>query len=1045
MTTLERRPVVLRLVTAFVIGFVTLTLEIAYTRVISFKLFYYYTYFVIGLALLGLGASSAFVALSRRARAIDSVRLVQRVAPAAAAAGVIGYAVVARLATDVNLIWTGSMMQAIWQLFLLVVLSVSLTGVFFGVGLLFASLVVSQASEMRRLYFWDLGGAALGCLVAVPLQALIGPPAMILLSLVMLAGLGLVMVLLTGGRWLPTAGAVAAVALLALACGQLRVRTDATKTLKDTDTIVAGDWGAVFRVDAVDLGDLKVLHHDGLWGSSIWRYDGTPATTARFDNDVRKVPFDALEGDAPRVLIIGAAGGNEIMASLTYGAGHVDAVELNPITVDLLNDEFADYSGHIVDDPRVNYVQGDGRTFLARSDDSYDLIWFVAPDSYAASNAATAGAFVLSESYLYTRQMIETAFDHLTPGGAVVAQFGDFAFDRRPTRTARYLVTAREAMKDRVDVFDEHVALIVDDGAEDFDRVSTIMLFASPTTPDAVARIQQSVAELPQTTTKYLPGAERVEGITTDLIVASDDEVQMLVDEFPFEISAIDDNRPFFWHFTSFRTVLTDWSRSFEDNEIAIGERLLLVLVAVGAAVAAVFLWLPFGLTRRRGEAVKVRGRGRLFGYFAALGLGFMLIEISMIQQFELHQPIDGRHSTITKVRVEAAGTTLDLDVPAPAADGRSTVVLPSPLSAEELDLTVTSIDARTTIDRRFGEVTTLPVSIIELTAAPIRRSEPVTVDLDDCTVGLLTIDGADVPLRVTDQDRTALADGAPVTVAPCSPLELSSGTHRLSSSAGIVTGIDVDRVVFDRDVAAAVAAAAEPPSVEVQRTRTTRTATVATCPAGCWLIFGEGYNAGWSAAAGGSTLGAPVQIAGGFNGWWLPPSDTTRTVDIEWQAQTPVTVGLALSALAVACCLVLALRRGRRGSDDPWSADPPRFVRRPLPQLSLRRAVLGSVLLVATTTVLVSPSMGAVAAIPAALLLITRRSLVTGAAALLLVLVIGARMVRRQLAGRFAANAGWPGNFHDLHGPGLLVVMLLLVTALIDTDRPASPRRPQS
>ncbi len=59
----------IRLLTAFVIGLVTLTLEIAYTRVISFKLFYYYTYFVIGLALLGLGASSAVVALSSRLRA----------------------------------------------------------------------------------------------------------------------------------------------------------------------------------------------------------------------------------------------------------------------------------------------------------------------------------------------------------------------------------------------------------------------------------------------------------------------------------------------------------------------------------------------------------------------------------------------------------------------------------------------------------------------------------------------------------------------------------------------------------------------------------------------------------------------------------------------------------------------------------------------------------------------------------------------------------------------------------------------------------------
>jgi len=638
MTTATRRPVVLRLITAFVIGFVSLTLEIAYTRIVSFKLFYYYTYFVIGLALLGLGAAGAFVALSRRLRSVDTVRLVQRVAPIAGGIGVAAYAVVARLATDVNLIWSGSFAQAAWQLILLVVLSVCITAAFFCVGVLFASLVVSQATEMRRLYFWDLAGAAGGCLLAVPLESTIGPPAMVLVSLVVLAFLGLGMVLADGGKWLATAGAVAAVALLALAAGQLRVRADATKNLKDTDTIEAGSWGAMSRVDVVALGDLKVLHHDGLWGSAIWRYDGTRATTARFDDDVAQVPFAALGPDAgPSVLIIGAAGGNEIMASLTFGASHVDAIEPNPITVDLMRNEYAAYSGHIVDDPRVRYMQGDGRTFLARSDREYDLIWFVAPDSYAASSSATSGAFVLSEGYLYTQQMLETAFDHLTPRGAIVAQFGDFAPDRPPTRTARYLVTAREALAERIDQFDRHVALVVDDGGlENVNRVSTIMLFASPTTDEATARIRDALSVVPQSKAQYLPGVVRLPGVNSDIITVSDAELEVLVDEYPFQISAIDDDRPFFWHFTSFGTVLTDWSRDFDDNEIAVGERLLLVLLAVAALLAAVCLWLPFRLTRLRGAAVRVQGRGRLFGYFAALGMGFMLIEISMIQRFTL-------------------------------------------------------------------------------------------------------------------------------------------------------------------------------------------------------------------------------------------------------------------------------------------------------------------------------------------------------------------------------------------------------------------------
>jgi hypothetical protein len=622
-----------------VIGFVSLTLEIAYTRVISFKLFYYYTYFVIGLALLGLGAASSFTALSGRLRSMETVRLVRITAPIAALLGVIGYAVVARLPMNVNEIWIGSIGAAVKQLVFLLVLAISITSVFFAVGLLFAGLVVNQAQQVRRLYFWDLLGAAAGCLVAVPLEASVGPPAMILWSLVALAALGLVMTLATRERWVRSAAAVVVVAVTALACSQLKVRTDDTKTLRDSDRVEGGGWGAVFRVDAVDLGYLKVLHHDGLFGSSIWRYDGTPATTDRFKTDNRQVPFAAVEKPVPSVLIVGAAGGNEIMASLTYGAGQVDAVELNPVTAKLLRSTFAEYSGNIVDDPRVNYVQGDGRTFLARSKKAYDIIWFVAPDSYAASNAATSGAFVLSESYLYTQEMIESAFSHLSLDGVMVAQFGDFAFDERANRTARYLMTARAALRGKVDKLDQHVGLLVEEADSDVLKISTVMLFKSSATPSRVGRIQEAVARLPKVTAKYLPGAERADGITSDLITFTDAEANDVVDAYPLEIGAIQDDRPFFWHFTSFRTVLSERQRTFKDSDIAIGERLLVVLVGVASVVAALFLWLPFAFTRRRGgdaAASKVRGRARLFSYFAALGLGFMLIEVSMIQRFAL-------------------------------------------------------------------------------------------------------------------------------------------------------------------------------------------------------------------------------------------------------------------------------------------------------------------------------------------------------------------------------------------------------------------------
>ena len=634
----ERTKLVLRLLTAFVVGVVTLTLEIAYTRVISFKLFYYYTYFVIGLALLGLGSAAAVTALSARLRDTDSVRLIRRVAPAAAAVGLVGYVVVARMPTDVNLIWTGSTGEAVEQVARLLFLSLSLTAVFFAVGVLLASLFVVEVEHVRRLYFFDLSGAALGCVLAVPLQATIGPPAMIFTSLVLLALLAFAAALVERTAVTMTAVIVVMVTAGAFLLDDVKVRTDASKTVRDNSDIAAGDWGAVFRVDVTPgFGDNYILHHDGLWGAGIWRYDGTPATTARFRTDNRQIPFAATRADAPSVLIVGAAGGHEIQAALTYGAGHIDAVELNPVTVDLLRHDFADYAGNITEHPNVNYVQGDGRTFLARSDDAYDIIWFVAPDSYAASNAATAGAFVLSESYLYTKEMIDSAYEHLSDDGVIVAQFGDLDFESRPMRTARYLVTARAALDDDVDRFADQAALAYEAGGDaQFLTISTIMLFRTPVDSATAERIETSTGMVPNAEVLYLPGGTRVDGLTSDVIDLPDEELDQVVDDYPLDISAIDDNRPFFWHFTSFSTVLGNWEREFEDAEIAIGERLLLVLLTLTIVIAAVLLWLPFAVTTRGASRTRFPRRGRLFVYFASLGLGFMLIEISMIQRFAL-------------------------------------------------------------------------------------------------------------------------------------------------------------------------------------------------------------------------------------------------------------------------------------------------------------------------------------------------------------------------------------------------------------------------
>jgi hypothetical protein len=341
--------------------------------------------------------------------------------------------------------------------------------------------------------------------------------------------------------------------------------------------------------------------------------------------------------DAPpeNVLIIGAAGGNEILASLYYEAGHVDAIELNPVTYELLTDKYADYAGHLAEHPKVNYVRGDGRSYLARSDDEYDLIWYPAPDSYSATNAATSGAFVLSESYLYTSDTIEESFDHLEPNGLLSVQFGEVDYEGKPNRTTRYVSTARHALeKIGIDDPSDHIIVVTSPAGKQ--TLSTILVKQEPFTDVEVERLLESLGAVPDTDLQYAPG-HPVEGSSvTELATIPNGELEAWYDAYPYDVRPITDDHPFFWHFTPFGDVIRHFGEPIDpaDPEDAVGERVLLLLLAVAAVLAAIFLLLPFVAVRATWRALPRKGMSAV--YFTALGLGFLFFEITLIQQLVL-------------------------------------------------------------------------------------------------------------------------------------------------------------------------------------------------------------------------------------------------------------------------------------------------------------------------------------------------------------------------------------------------------------------------
>jgi arabinofuranan 3-O-arabinosyltransferase len=394
-----------------------------------------------------------------------------------------------------------------------------------------------------------------------------------------------------------------------------------------------------------------------------------------------------------------------------------------------------------------------------------------------------------------------------------------------------------------------------------------------------------------------------------------------------------------------------------------------------------------------------------------------------------LQQSLDDLHSAITGVRITQGDRTLDLVVPAPDADGISQLTLDSPLERGTFTLVVTATSGRTTIDRRYAEPVELPVGISELTGDGITPTRFALVDhAPFCANGLLAIDGEPVGVWLDHDTYGRLLAGQAVERPLCEPgtVELAAGTHRVATTSS--NGIQIDAVVLRPPT---IAAPRPAPTVTVERTRLSRTVTVDHCPDGCWLVLGEGFNRGWSARVGDTALDGPVQIAGGFNGWWLAGSNQPVTVTLTWNAQTPVTAALVVSALMVLLCLWLAWRwPGRRGPP-PVTGAPPRFDRSSYRTVPWRTAVAAGATTLMLTALVASPSTVGLAVLPVVLATALRRPRLLGVAGAELSLWLGAQVLLRQLDHRSLADAAWPSRFDDLHRAGMLVVVLLLAGAL--------------
>jgi hypothetical protein len=605
-------------------SFAALLLELSLTRLFSVILFYHFAFLAISVALLGLGAGGVFAHLRRRWLAHYDTR------PLAAACCTIN-AAATFLVLEIVLHIPVSLELSSANFLKLTVIYLASALPFFFTGLLLAAVFARNSQRVPMLYGADLAGGALACLAVVPLLDLVGGPGTVIFAGVAMALAGATWAFAGRGRRLAFTLAAALLALII-----------ANRFWSLVDVVYAKGVrvGSVAQVEFVGWNVISRIEVDRKPDQSKWIVIDADANSAIMNvdplawNGVSQRDLMSAPPAAANVLrpqgdyaIIGPGGGVDVLRAVANGSPSVTGIEINPIIANtIMRGHYADYSYGLYRLPQVRMVVSDGRSFIRGSKVQFDVIQMTLVDTWAST---AAGAFALSESYLYTTEAFEQYFQHLKPDGLVAVTRWEF---KQPREALRVASVALEALR-RLGVTDpSRNFIVISDGPLNEDgRPVVVLAKKSPFTASEELRVQAYLRANPNLRALYLPSAPGNNAFSR--LIGSDDP-GAFAQSYAYNISPVGDDAPFFFFTLKTQQVLSAAAETHRgiDWKVSLGVVVLGIVLLISILAVLALLILPLAL----GGAGRPKAILGLM-YFAAIGLGYILVEITFVQRLVLY------------------------------------------------------------------------------------------------------------------------------------------------------------------------------------------------------------------------------------------------------------------------------------------------------------------------------------------------------------------------------------------------------------------------